>query len=126
MKTLVLVLFLLLCPAVYGQTQIVVGQQKQLEWLQAAPSQAAAQAYSYKLYVTGEADVPVLPGVTCAGSGSSFTCRANLPLWPIGAYTLTLTARDANLESGHSPALAVQVVAVPVPPVAPQGLGVVP
>lgn len=101
----------------HAQTPVVGTERLQFD--QAAPDLATAQAYVYRLVIDGVRQaVPVT--VTCAGSVSPFACTTPFPALTPGDHTIALTAavvvNGVEAESLPSVALPVRLVVAPNPP----------
>ena len=73
-----------------------------LAWSQAAPTQAALNAYGYILFVDGSR-MP-LSGVSCSAAAADYDCSAPLPSLSTGTHVLEMTTVDNTtaVESSRS------------------------
>jgi hypothetical protein len=90
-----------------------------LVWTQAAPTLAAAQGYTYSVYVDKNPRVDI-PTVTCSGTATPFTCRAPVIAMTPGSHAIQMTAssivNDVRGESPKSAQLDVVMIIAPTTP----------
>lgn len=96
-----LAIVLSLAGVAQAQTVVVVTAGSKLVWDLPAADLGEANALTVMAYLDTVRIVPVLPGKTCTGTTSPFTCTVPLPSMTDGPHILTITMwKPGNITTG--------------------------